>query len=334
MATTTLSADETRGAVSKRIRIIGTGGTIARTPAGVLPIAGLVDDIRRLHPAVDLHSYAQLDFVDVLEVGSEQFTPAEWILVASEVQKAASASQVDGVVITHGTFTAEETAYFLHLTVHTEKPIVIACSQRPHSTIGNDGDRNLVDAIRVAATTEAQGKGALVVLNEEVHGARGVRKSSGRPSGFGSSSIGLLGHVDRDRVTFYASSTRRHTFNSEFSIPASLQRVDVVATYAGADGTAVSALMERGVDGLVVNGFSFNGMPHRDQVEALTVVTSAGIPVVVVNRGGDGRIAPDIHNEGFVRGDNLTAQQARVLLCLALTRTRDVAGLQRIFDEY
>ena len=316
------------------VRIVGTGGTIARTPAGVLPAATLVDDIARLHPELDLRSHARLEFVDVMAVGSERFAPPDWVLVAGEVRNAVAEPHVSGVVLTHGTFTVEETAYFLHLTIQSRKPIVIACSQRPHTSIGNDGDRNLLDAIRVAADHEAEGKGAMLVVNEGIHPARGVRKTSGRPDGFASGSTGVLGYVDSERVAFYGSPLRRHTHSSEFTIPASLPRVDVVATYAGADGTAVRALMEVGVAGIVVNGFSFNGMPHHLQEGALREAVAAGTAVVVVNRGGDGRIAPDAYNEGFVRGDNLSAQQARVLFMVALAHGCPLEDLQRIFDQY
>lgn len=319
----------------KRVRIVGTGGTIARIPAsGVLPAAGLVEDIGRLHPGLDLRSHADLEFADVLAVGSERFTPPDWVLVAGEIRDAVADDHVSGVVLTHGTFTVEETAYFLHLTIGSRKPLVIACSQRPHTSIGNDGDRNLLDAIRVAADDDAVGMGTLLVVNESIHSARGVRKTSGRPDGFVSGTTGVLGYVDSERVTFYTSPLRRHSHLSEFTIPASLPRVEVVATYAGADGTAVRAFIDQGVDGVVVNGFSFNGMPHHMQEEALREAAAAGIAVVVVNRGGDGRIAPDAYNEGFVRGDNLSAQQARVLLLVALANGCPVDDLQRVFDQY
>jgi L-asparaginase len=174
----------------------------------------------------------------------------------------------------------------------------------------------------------------LVVLNEEIHSAREVTKTNQRPSGFDSRGPGLLGSVEADRVSFYRRPTRRHTTNSELGLPSGdLPRVDVVATYAGADGVATRAFVEAGARGLVVNGFSFSGKPHRNQLPALREAVAAGVPVVLVNRGGDGRI-PVETGDGFVRGDNLTAQKARVLLSLALLETTEQAGLQRFFDEY
>jgi L-asparaginase len=317
-----------------RVRIIATGGTIGNTPEGRIGIDRVLADIGRRYPADDPAARAELDVQEVLREGAETFTPAEWLVIGRAVADAVADPALDGVVVTHGTFTAEETAYFLHLTIRTEKPVVVACAQRKHSTSGNDGDRNLLDAVRVAAAAQAGGKGVLLVMNEEIHSARDVTKTSQRPSGFRSPTIGTLGSVDLDRVTFYRQPTRRHTRASELDLPGdALPRVDVVATYAGADGVAVDAFVEAGARGLVVNGFSYSGKPHRNQVPALRRARERGIPVVLVNRGGDGRM-PVEPGDDFVRGDNLTAQKARILLSLALTRTAETAELQRIFDEY
>jgi L-asparaginase type II len=318
-----------------RLRIVATGGTIANRPDGRVGVELVLADIREWYPAGDPSQVARLDVQDVLREGAETFTPTEWLTIGRAVSQAASEPDVDGVIVTHGTFTAEETAYFLHLAVPTEKPIVVVCSQRKHSTIGNDGDKNLLDAVRVAAAPQARGKGVLVVLNEEIHSAREVTKTNQRPDGFDSRSLGLLGSVEADRVSFYRAPSRRHTSSSEFELPfyGSLPRVDVVATYAGADGVAISAFVEAGARGIVVNGFSFSGKPHHNQLPALEAAVARGVPVVLINRGGNGRI-PVENGDGFVRGDNLSAQKARVLLSLALLKTTDQSDLQRIFDEY
>jgi L-asparaginase len=323
-----------------RIKIVATGGTIANRPDGRVGIEQVLADIREWYPAGDPTQLARLDVLDLLREGAEVFTPTEWLTISRAVSQAVADSEIDGVVVTHGTFSAEETAYFLHLTVPTEKPIVVACSQRKHSTIGNDGDHNLLDAVRVATSPQARGKGVLVVLNEEIQSAREVTKTNQRPDGFESRSLGLLGSVEVDQVSFYRSPTRRHTSRSELELPAenTLPRVDIVATYAGADGVAVNAFVEAGARGLVVNGFSYSGKPHRNQLPALRDAVERGVPVVLVNRGGNGRIPAESdqaeRSDGFVRGDNLTAQKARVLLSLALLRTTAQPDLQRIFDEY
>ncbi len=238
-----------------KVRIIATGGTIANTEGGRVGIEQVLDDIRRRHPGAS-DSLSSVSIEDIIREGAETFTPREWAMVGVAVDRAAADPTVDGIVVTHGTYTAEETAYFLHLTANTAKPVVVVCSQRKHATVGNDGDKNLVDAIRVASSPEARGRGVMLLLNEEIHSARDVTKTNQRPGGFRSNSYGILGSVEVDRVSFYRSTARRHTTDSEFVVPAggALPRVDIAATYAGADGTAIDAFVEAGARGIVVNG--------------------------------------------------------------------------------
>jgi L-asparaginase len=318
-----------------RIEIVATGGTIANTVDGRVSIEQVLDDIRRWYPAGDPAQHARLAVTDVLRAGAESFTPSEWLTISRAVSDRLADPAVDGVVVTHGTYTAEETAYFLHLTVRSDKPVVVVCSQRKHATVGNDGDWNLGDAVRIAASPDARGKGVMVVLNEEIHSAREVTKTNQRPGGFASGSLGILGSVESDRVSFYRQPTRRHTAASEFDLGdrAELPRVDIVPTYAGADGVAASAFVAAGARGLVLSGFAYRGRPHRQQLPALQEAVAAGVPVVLTSRGGNGRVPVEC-GDGFVRGDNLTATKARILLMLALTETTEPEELQRIFDEY
>lgn len=326
-------AEET--SVKSTVAIVATGGTIANTEQGRVSVAQVLEDIHARHPKADPREIARLRIEDVLREGAETFTTREWLIIRDAVARLCADPDVDAVVVTHGTYTAEETAYFLHLTVRSDKPVVVACSQRKHGTIGNDGDKNLLDAVRVAISPQARGLGTMLLLNEEIHSARDVTKTNQRPSGFHSGSVGLLGSVEVDQVSFYRSPSRRHSKVSEFELSPGdeLPRVDIVATYAGADGIAVDAFRAAGAVGLVVNGYSFSGKPHHLQLPALESAVAAGVPVVLANRGGNGRI-PVETTHGFVRGDNLTAQKARVLLSVALTKTREQTELQRIFDEY
>lgn len=318
-----------------RVTVVATGGTIANTPGGRVSIGQVMEDISKWYPAGDPSALAHIEVVSVLCEGAETFTPAEWVTISRAVNEHLADPAVDGVVVTHGTYTAEETAYFLHLTANSEKPVVVVCSQRKHATIGNDGVRNLLDAVRVASHPGSVGKGVMVLLNEEIHSAREVVKSNQRPGGFVSRGLGILGSVEVDQVSFYRQPLRRHTSGSEFDLPPDgvLPRVDIVATYAGADGVAVKAFVDAGARGIVVNGFAYSGKPHRNQRPELREAVQRGVPVVLVSRGGDGRV-PVESGDGFVRGDNLSAQKARILLSLALTRTNDPSELQRVFNEY
>jgi L-asparaginase len=204
-----------------------------------------------------------------------------------------------------------------------------------HDSVGNDGDRNFLDAVRVALSREAADQGMLVVLHEEIHSARDVVKTNQRPGGFVSLAHGILGHIENDQVSFYHSPTRRHTFQSEFDIRDIIQlpRVDIVAAYVGADATAARACVDAGARGLVVHGYAFNGNPAIDQMEELKQIAASGVPVVLSSRGGWGRI-PSSPGDIFVHGDTLPAHKARILLMLALSKTSDPAQIQRMFNEY
>ena len=243
--------------------------------------------------------------------------------------------RVDGIIVTHGTFTTEETAYFLHLVVRTEKPIVVVASQRKHDEVGNDGDRNMLDAIRLTLSPEARGKGVLVTLHEEIHSAREVVKTNQRPGGFHSLGRGILGHIEEDQVSFYYTPTRRHTFRSEFDMREirELPRVDVIAAYVGGDDTAAQACVAAGAQGLVISGYAYNGRPSADQLAGIEKIAASGVPIVLSNRGGQGRI-PVNWEDPFIQGDSLVPHKARILLMLGLTKTRDPRELQRMFNEY
>lgn len=311
------------------VRIVATGGTIANTVGGRIA----VDDVLRDVPQVGEH--ARIEIEEVTRVGSRDLGPNDWLKIAAAVQRAVRDPNAVGVVVTHGTFSSEETSYFLNLTVETDKPVVVACSQRKHGTLGNDGDHNLVSAVRTALAPQARGMGVFVLLNEDIHCAREVVKVSARPDGFKSRDVGPLGHADTDRITFYRAPVRRHTAASEFRIEqiTELPRVDIVAGYAGADGAAARGCVAAGAKGLIVAGFAFNGAPAPVQRAELEQIVAGGIPVVCVNRGLEGRVPVD-PSDPFIQGDNLAPQKARILLMLGLTKTTHRSELQRLFDEY
>jgi L-asparaginase len=311
------------------IKIIATGGTIANTSRGLISIDDVVRDIPRAR------EMAEFEVTEATRVRSGSMRLAQWLDVARAASAAAENSRIDGIIVTHGTFTTEETAYFLHLTVHTEKPLVIVASQRKHDEVGNDGDRNLLDAVRLALSPDARGKGVLVTLHEEIHSAREVVKTNQRPGGFVSLGRSMLGHIEEDQVSFYAAPTRRHTFRSEFDIREirELPRVDVIAAYVGGDAAAAQACVAAGADGLVISGYAYNGRPSADQLEGIEKIAASGIPVVLSSRGGQGRVPVD-WNDPFVQGDSLVPHKARILLMLGLTKTKDPRELQRMFNEY
>jgi L-asparaginase len=311
------------------IKIISTGGTIANTSHGLIAMDDVLKDIPRARQMADFET------IEATRVRSGQLRLAQWFDIAGAVSGAADDPRVDGIIVTHGTFTTEETAYFLHLTIRTEKPVVVVASQRKHDEVGNDGDRNFLDAIRLVLSPDARGKGVLVTLHEEIHSAREVVKTNQRPGGFVSLGRSMLGHIEEDQVSFFAAPTRRHTARSEFDVREirELPRVDVVAAYVGGDDAAAQACVAAGAKGLVISGYAYNGRPSADQLEGLEKIAAAGIPVVLSNRGGQGRI-PVNWDDPFIQGDSLVPHKARILLMLGLTKTRDPRELQRMFNEY
>jgi len=243
---------------------------------------------------------------------------------------------VKGVIVTHGTTVTEETAYFLQLLVRSAKPVVITNSQRRHGTISNDGDKNLIDAISVVLSPEANGKGVLVVHNQTINSGREVLKTNGRPGAYLSAIYGVLGIIDNDRVTFYRSPAKRHTINSEFDISniSVLPKVEVISAYYDADPHLIEAAADLGVKGIVLNGLTTSGGPHIVQQPVLEKLADQGIPIVRTARGGMNNRVTVNPDDKFIEGDNLVAHKARILLQLALTKTSDMKEIQRIFNEY
>lgn len=322
------------------VRLLATGGTIANPPTvdGYLPGRELVAAVP------ELEGVAELEVTDVARTGSSGVTPATWAALGADIDRAAVGdAPPDGYVITHGSNTLEETAYALHLTIATERPVVLTAAQRNHGTVGNDGDRNLLDAVRVAADPAGVGHGALVVVNDEIHAARGVTKAvSGRPDAWVSGGLGPLGLVDkRGRVAFYRRSLRSHGADTPFGRidPASFPRVAVVYATAGADGTMVDRAVEDGVDGIVVAALP-TGAPAAppdgpSQAVALEGAIDADVPVAISHRGLEGWPKSSLIEDGpYIWADTLRPPQARILLALGLTRTDDREALQTYFLEY
>jgi L-asparaginase len=315
------------------VKVVATGGTIANTPSGRLHAGEVAEAI----PA--LKKVARLEVEEVIRVGSSSITVENWLTLARRINEIfAKEPEVKAIVVTHGSNTVEETGYFLSLTVKSDKPVVLTAAQRQFTTLSSDSPKNFLQAVRVAAHDDARGKGALVVTNDVINAARDVTKNiTYRVETYDSKDLGALGYVDEDRVTFYRAPVRHHTAATPFEVSRlqKLPRVDIVYAYVGADGALIDAAVAGGAEGLVIAGFpTGSGTPAMDQ--AIKRVAAKGIPVVMTNRGGMGRVTDTRAAEArpLVFGDNLTPQKARILLMLALTTTKDSAQLQRIFQTY
>jgi L-asparaginase type II len=245
---------------------------------------------------------------------------------------------VDGIVFIQGTNTLEETAYFLSLTVRSDKPIVVTGAQRPYNGLSTDGPINLLDSIRAACSPETRGKGAVVVTNGEINAARDVTKSNTyHLQTFRTRDLGLIGYADPDKIEYYRTPHRRHTVRSEFTLEGveSMPYVDVVYIHTGTRAGVAQAMIQLGVKGLILAG-SGAGSPGNLEKEIGDLVKNRSVVVVQSSRVGEGRVVR--HNNwywpGMIVADTLSPQKAALLLSLALTRTSDLDEIQRVFDEY
>lgn len=318
-----------------RVHILATGGTIAGTASSqVDPVyrsAGLGFSAL-LNGVPGVEAVATLTGEQFSQIGSQNMDDSVWLGLASRVNALFAANEADGVVITHGTDTAEETGYFLHLVVKSDRPVVLTGSMRPATSLSPDGPLNLFNAVSVAADPNARGRGVIVSINDDVHSARDVTKSSTTDvQAFVSPGAGLLGTASYGRIRFFRSPTHRHTRDSGFSVEGvqTLPRVDILYGHANMPADLVRASASLGARGIVIAGMG-NGNVSTEVMRTLAEVAASGVIVVRSSRVRSGDVGRNIEVDddgmGFVVSDQLNPQKSRVLLqlCLAhgLNRTR------------
>jgi L-asparaginase len=328
-----------------RIAVIGTGGTISSLGNGSLDVLDYPDFGQKLTSEALLDKFPETKLVaeavpvNYKQVGSTALGPEDWLELRRIIHKMAKDDPgIAGFVIPHGTATLEETGFFLNLTLATKQPVVMVGAQRPASALGTDAGTNLVNALQVAGSPEARGIGVLAVLNNEIHPARDVVKTSTyRVQTFRSLDFGALGHVDGDGVHFYRAPLKTHMPDTEFAACdfTVLPRVDIVLSYAGADAALVEAAIAAGAKGVVNAGFA-PGSPTPVQQDALNAAAKAGVVIVQCSRAASGRVAPRrrLRETGIVAGEDFSPQKARILLMLMLTMTSDIAAIQTAFAAY
>ncbi|HTL57716.1 MAG TPA: type II asparaginase [Candidatus Limnocylindrales bacterium] len=328
-----------------KIKVLATGGTIAgaqasQADAGYKSGTFSVDDLIKAVP--QLKNIAELSGEQVANIGSQTMNHEVWLKLAGRVNQVLARDDVDGVVITHGTDTMEETAYFLSLVVKSDKPVVLVGSMRPATAISADGPINLYNGVALAGSPEAKGRGPLVVLNDSIHYAREAQKMhTTHMNTFDSPNRGIAGVMNTGKAFFYSNISTRHTTNSEFSCEgltvANLPLVVVVYSYVNLGGEFIDAIVEKGVKGIVLAGVG-DGNTTDAAIAALERASKKGVAVVRCSRTGSGVVDRNVEvNDdklGFIAGMELSAQKARILLMLALTKTSDVNKLQDYFYHY
>ncbi|MFC5473368.1 type II asparaginase [Paraherbaspirillum soli] len=326
------------------VMILATGGTIAGTGADTTTTVGYTSatvGVDKLIAAVpELKKVANVKGEQVFQIASESMTNDHWLKLAKRVNTLLAQPDVDGIVITHGTDTIEETAYFLDLTVKSRKPVVIVGAMRPSTALSADGPINLYNAVLLAGSEDAKGKGVLVALNDQINAAREVTKTNTSTTDtFKSPELGMLGYMQDNRPHFYRQSTRKNTADTEFDISKLdvLPQVDIIYGYANMNRAALDAQVKAGAKGIVQAGVG-DGSIAAQMKEPLMQARKKGVIIVRSSRVGQGIVARngEANDDAldFVASDTLNAQKARILLMLALTKTNDTKEIQRMFYTY
>jgi L-asparaginase len=326
-----------------RVIILATGGTIAGAgasadragyTAGKIPIDDLIGAI----PTVK--KKASITGEQIASVGSQDMSIEIWKKLAIRINEIIAKKEADGIVVTHGTDTQEETSYFLDLVVPSEMPVVLTGSMRPSTAISADGPKNLFDAITVAIDPKSKGRGVLVSFNEGIYDGREVMKMSTTfTNAFGSPNTGAIGHAYDGKVEYYANAVREVNPASPVVITADTKfpRVDIVYMYADAPSDMIDMLVAKKVAGIVIAGVG-NGNFNKTYMDAVKKAVAAGVIVCRASRTPSGRVV--LHDEinddelGTIVSDDLTPQKARILLMLALTKTKDKKQLQDLFFKF
>jgi L-asparaginase len=322
------------------VKMIATGGTIAMKidPVKNAPVPAISgEDLVATVP--EIGKVAKIEVLNLANVPSDYMDPALWVKLQKEVVAALARPEVAGVIVSHGTDTLEETAYFLDLTVSSDKPIVLIGAQRNASEKDFDGPRNILNAARICVSPDARGKGAMVVLNNQINAAREVTKThTSDVETFKSGDFGFLGNADNDRVIFYRAPLRRqHVPLAQEKLP----YVEIVAMYGGADGTMIRAAVAAGAKAIVVQALGWGNM-NIPMYEAVQEAIAKKVVVIVSTRVPNGRVLPvygfkgggkTLKEAGAVMADNLSPQKARILAMLVLQKTSDATELQKFFDR-
>ena len=325
------------------IRILATGGTIAgagTSASDATYTAGKVGIDQLLNAVPDIQQFATVQGEQLAKIGSQDMNDDIWLLLAKRINQLLATSDVDGIVVTHGTDTMEETAYFLNLTIKSDKPVVLVGAMRPSTALSADGPMNLLNAVALAASEEAKGRGVMIMMNGQILSARSaVKMHTLDVASFQGSCAGPLGYVQGTKVHFLSNPTHRHTLQSPFDVSTlnTLPKVGIVYSHSHVDADVMLPFLTNDYKGIIHAGVG-NGNIHKNILPSLLEARKKGILVVRSSRvplgptSMDGEI--DDKKYEFVASMELNPQKARILLMLALTQTSDWTAIQRYFLTY
>ncbi len=329
--------------MAKNIVILATGGTIsgAGESANKSQYSSSKINIDQIvKSSAGIEKLANISAQQIMQKGSQDINQNDWLVIAKKVNETLAQKEVDAVVITHGTDTMEETAYFLNLTVKSDKPVILVGAMRPATSISADGPLNLYNAVAVAADDNAKNKGVLVVMNEQILAARDVTKThTTNVMAFAAPNAGAIGNVHYGKVNFYYAPLRLHTKDSEFDVAKikKLPQVDIVYAYAGFDPKQIDDLVAANTKAIILAGVG-DGNINQETVKALAKAVKKGILVVRSSHLLSGNVAPNVEiNDdqfGFLTADNLTPQKARILVMLSLDSVGNSKNIKGLFSSY
>lgn len=324
-----------------RIIILATGGTIAGSgesstksayTAGKIPVDNL------LNAVPEMYKYAEIKGEQIAQIGSQDMNIETWLKLSNRINQIFENNEADGVVVTHGTDTQEETAYFLSLTVNSNKPVVLVGAMRPATAMSQDGNKNLLDAVMVASSSESKEIGVVTAMNEEIFAARDVTKTiTTSTATFQSRNFGPIGLIYDGKVSYYYKTLRNPAKKFNVKELKTLPLVEIIYGYADAKPSAIIAAQKDRAVGIVYAGMG-NGNFNAPVGKALESASKDGIIICRSSRTGGGRVT--LYNEvddkalGFIVADDLNPQKARILLMLALTETKDKTKIQDMFFNY
>lgn len=339
-----IAAPLAAAASKPKVTILATGGTIAGAQpdtnqpgykAGSLSIDAI------LQAVPGLSDVAILKGEQVANIGSQDMNDTVWLKLARRANEVLASPDVDGVVVTHGTDTLEETAYFLNLVLDTDKPVVLVGSMRPATAISADGPMNIYNGVVVAGMPAAKGRGVMAMMNDDLHYAAEITKTNTTHlNTMHSPNRGRAGTCDTGKCTLFSPPAQRHTGGSEFRLASDLTElpnVAIIYAHANMDETLINAAATSGARGIVIAGVG-DGNMTQPALDALTALAAKGVVVVRSTRVGSGIVKRNVEVDddklGFVASMEKNPQKARILLQLALMNTQDVKEIQRMFDEY
>ena len=326
------------------VEILATGGTIAGTASSqtsTIYKAGSLSAEQLIASVNGLSDLANIKYAQVYNKDSGNITLNDWLHLASEVQKTADNPNINAIVITHGTDTMEETAYFLDLVIKTNKPIVLVGAMRPATSMSSDGPLNLYNAVAVAINKQSMGRGVLVAMDEKIFDSRNVTKvNTTEAEAFQQPNGGTIGNVNMGKVSYQSIATRANTNKTPFSVnlESKLPDVEIIYEYAGVNPQMLDHILDtKGLKGLVIAGVGDGNIPSYEK-DFLIKARKKGIVIVRSSRVGSGAVSYDYNNldttYDLIAGDNLNPQKARILLMLSLMQTTDIKQIQTNFYTY